>query len=204
VSGGVYDPPHPLAERLAAALHGRPTRVLVWGPGDGRNSRALRAAGALVEELEADADPARGARPYDAVLSTHALLHGTTATVAARLAAISGVIAAGGSLYATLGSTADARCGRGTRVAGGSGWAPVEGPEAGVAHAFFDAAGVAAALGTAYELRWMEERDVRAVVGRWAHPLPQQEPLVHWLIEARRRFTPPATDDMSSTAPDPS
>ena len=176
--------PHPLARELAAALGGA-GRVLVVGPGDGRNLTALRAAGHSVDAVPPGADPPAGCEPYDAILSTHGLLHGTRAAVRLRLGRIAEALQPGGGLYATFGSTADARYGAGLPVEDGDGWAPADGVERGVAHAYFDEAALRAALATDYEAVSLERRDVAAIVGRWAHG-DEPPPLVHWFVRARR------------------
>jgi hypothetical protein len=176
--------PHPLAVRVS---HEQRTgdRVLVVGPGRGRSLGVLAAAGLSVETAEAGdvlLDTQRG--PYAAVLSTHALLHGTPAAVAARCARILERLTNGGRLYATFGSVRDPRFGTGTAVDGG--WAPNEGDEAGVVHAYFDRSALEAAL-AGFLLLCASEHDVRETVGRWAHaPDAVLRPSVHWFVEARR------------------
>jgi hypothetical protein len=177
--------PHPLAQRLAVELADeRPgARVIVLGTGDGRNLPVLRAAGLAIEALAADAALSELAGPYDGVLSTHALLHGTRASAAARVRALSGLLAHGGLLCATFGSDADPRRGEGTHMEG-DGWAPASGPEAGVAHAYFDRAALSKLL-QGFQVVSAEERDVSGVVGRWAHH-PDSRAIVHWFVIARR------------------
>jgi hypothetical protein len=172
---------------LAASLESeRPVaRVLVLGAGDGRSVPVLRGAGLTVDTVPADADVADLTGPYEGILSTHALLHGTRTTVAARMPALCGLLAPGGRLHATFGSTADPRCGEGTPVQGG-GWAPVSGDEAGLAHAYFDREALCEMLRD-FDVVSAQERDVRDIVGRWAHDPAKSQPMVHWLVVARRR-----------------
>jgi hypothetical protein len=186
--GGPHDErdiegPHPLALDLAAVLEPG-ERVLVVGPGRGRSLPPLAAAGVSVETLPADAAPSERAAPYDAILSTHALLHGTRDSVAARVRALTARLRPGGRLYATFGSTRDPRSGSGVAIAGG-GWAPADGDEAGVAHAFFDRPMLDAMLGECDSI-CAEEHDVRDVVGRWAHARGDgPSPSVHWFVKAQ-------------------
>ncbi len=188
---------------MAEALAGRgAVRVLLLGGGDGRNGAALRERGIAVDVVAAGQTIASLAGPYDGALSTHDLLHGTRQVVANRIAAIARLLVPAGRLHATFGSTADPRYGAGGPIAGGDGWAPIEGGEAGVAHAYFAEAELRAALG-AYDVLSLEERDVTATVGRWAHS-SAAAPIVHWLVEARLRplhgVTPAVAAGRSSTA----
>jgi hypothetical protein len=183
--GGLQGP-HPLATALARSLAPeRPgARVLVLGAGRGRSLPVLVDAGFAVDAVDADADVTDLKEPYDAILSSHALLHGTRASVVERLHVLADVLTAGGLLHATFGSASDPRCGRGTAVAGG-GWVPVDGPEAGVAHAYFDRAALLDALGD-FDVLSAAENDVSEVVGRWAHD-PSATPIIHWFVIASKR-----------------
>ena len=174
--------PHPLAQRLAAQ-HRAGDRVLVVGPGRGRSLGVLEAAGLRVETATAGDEQLLEHRgPYGAILSTHALLHGTRVAVARRCALLLRRIATGGRLYATFGSKRDPRYGAGTEVSGG-GWAPTDGDEAGVAHAYFDRATLLRAL-AGFHVLSIEERDVGDIAGRWAHPSRGAPPAIHWFVEA--------------------
>ncbi len=183
---------HPLAQRLIERLQSRPTsRVLDFATGTGRNAEALRLGGlAVVAISDAGAgseDPFAGhSGRFDGVLSTHGFLHGTASSVAARVRMVARRIERGGWLFATFGSTRDARFGRGERI-DDSTFAPVEGDERGVAHAFFDRADVLALLEPAFEVESIEERVVDAVVGAWAHPQRPLEGAAHWFAVARKR-----------------
>jgi SAM-dependent methyltransferase len=201
--------PHPLATALAATLEvaSAAPRVLVLGAGSGRNLPPFLAAGARVAVLESNperaaavsarfasapglsvahgsyGEPAPFAGGFAAAFSSHALLHGTTSDVARAVAAIRVRLAIGGQFVLTLGSKRDPRFGTGRRVAADT-FAPIAGSEAGVAHAFFDAAGVRALLG-AFALDDVREAEAGADVGRWAHEPDEAEIIVHWWVRAR-------------------
>lgn len=178
-------PAHPLAVALAEALTDRhPAHVLLVGAGDGRNLAPFRARSIVVYVVQSGGSLTGLAGPFDGVLSTHDLLHGTRRAVVARLAGLRSLLAPDGRLYATFGSTRDPRCGTGNAVDGGDGWAPHEGAEAGFSHAYFDEAALRAAL-AGFAIVSIRERDVTGIVGRWAHP-GGGDPIVHWLVEARR------------------
>jgi hypothetical protein len=175
---------HPLAVDLAATLSPG-SRVLVLGAGNGRSLPPLRAAGAGVEIAAADDELLdEHAGPYDAILSTHALLHGTCESVARRVASLERLLAPTGRLYATFGSTSDPRFGTGVPTTGG-GWAPASGDEAGIGHAYFDHTSLARVLEPFARVQ-MEQRDVAEVIGRWAHTTGEAGPSVHWFVEAQR------------------
>ncbi len=174
-------PPHPLALAAIDALARRPgARVLEVGAGSGRNTRALRAAGFEPVSLAAADGPAAAA------LSSHALLHGTRAELEALLGAIARAIEPGAPLFATFGSVNDARYGEGIAVEPGV-YAPEFGDEAGVAHIFFDEAGLRALLASAWEILSLEERAVDEIAGSWAHERAPLRGARHWFAIARRR-----------------
>lgn len=201
---------HPLARYLAESLakRERPTRILLLGIGSGRSVPVLLNAGAHVEALEEHAQRAREARhrfagdprlrvtdgpyggPYpidgtfDAALSTHALLHGSPAAVAASIAALRERLAVGALLFTTLGSKSDRRFGAGTRIATDS-FAPSDGAEAGVPHAYFDEDGVRALL-RGFSLSALAENDASRSAGRWAHSEDEAAGTVHWFVRALR------------------
>lgn len=175
-------PPHPLALALIECLRDRRgARVLEIGTGSGRNTKALVAAGLTAESF--DAEPAA---PYAAALSTHALLHGTREAIARRLGEIAALLEPGAPLYATFGSVRDARCGTGERIADGV-YAPLDGDEAGVAHAYFDRASLMALLDRDWSVESLDEVDVDGIAGRWAHVRAPLRGAVHWFAIARRR-----------------
>jgi SAM-dependent methyltransferase len=186
--------PHPLALRLIARLqrHGsRHARVVDFAAGSGRNGDALRDAGvevvAIGDDVAADDSTLHlGDVSFDAVISTHGLLHGTADSIARRLERIAGWLVPGGLLFATFGSTRDARFGKG-RCIGVSTYAPLDGDERGVAHTYFTRAQLEQLLASRYEIESLEERAVDAVAGRWAHKEAPLSKAVHWFLEARSR-----------------
>jgi aminoglycoside 6'-N-acetyltransferase I len=172
-------PPHPLALALIERLQVRPgARVLEIGQGSGRNTRALRDAGFLVVGYDGAGD--RGA----AALSTHDLLHGTVDEISGRLARIATHLEPGAPFYATFGSTRDARYETGSRIADGV-YAPVDGDEAGVAHAYFDRTRLAALLDAHFVIEALDEREVDAIAGSWAHARAPLHGAVHWFALLR-------------------
>jgi hypothetical protein len=181
--------PHPLAERLIARLR-EPAAgpVLEVGTGSGRNAAALLAAGLPFVTLGESAPiaPLAACGSFAAALATHALLHGTPASIGERLREIAAALQTRGRLYATFGSVRDARFGHGERIDDVT-FAPLDGDEAGVAHAFFDESRLRALLADAFDVERMEEVAVDAVAGRWAHPTAPLQGAVHWFVEAARR-----------------
>lgn len=178
--------PHPLAERLIARCP-RGSRILEIGTGSGRNAAALAAAGLRCRSIAEDAAivlPADGA--FDAALSTHALLHGTPAALAARLDEIARALRSGAPLLATFGSTDDARFGAGERIDDAT-WAPLDGDERGVAHVYFDEPRLRAMLERRFAIERAERVAVDAIAGSWAHPTAPLRAAVHWFVEASRR-----------------
>jgi hypothetical protein len=180
---------HPLALALIERLRLQPhARVLDFGSGSGRNSAALQSAGftvlavpdALVETFCAE-------RGFAGAISTHALLHGTPASVRDMLRAISDVLLAGAPLYATFASKADTRYGKGTHVDDDT-FAPNEGDERGVAHVYFDERGLREMLDRRFVVESLQEHDVDEIAGRWAHA-EKPRGSVHWFVHARRRET---------------
>lgn len=162
--------------------------VLDFASGSGRNARALERAGLQVVRVDdataSSPSPFAGVTgPLAAVLSTHGLLHGTTAIIAANLAAIAELLAPGGVLCATFGSVRDARFGLGMRL-DASTYAPAGGDEAGVPHTYFNGDTLTTLLRTHFTIESLGERTVDDVVGTWAH---RERPLVkaaHWFAVA--------------------
>lgn len=181
--------PHPLAERLVAYVREHPldAPVIEIGTGSGRNTRALVAAG-IPNVSVPDATPYTqlpGSREmYGAALSTHAYLHGTMAKLRAGFADLRRVLRAGAPVFVTLGSIKDARYGLGVPYDERS-FAPGEGDEAGIPHAYFDRDGVIELL-YGFAIVSLEEVDVDEIVGRWAHESDEITGRVHWFVQARR------------------
>jgi SAM-dependent methyltransferase len=184
--------PHPLAERLIERLQARPeSRVLDFATGSGRNAAALRRSGftvVIVDDAAAASEvPLEGVPdPLDAVLSTHGLLHGTPASIEHRLRAIAAHLTPHGLLYATFGSTLDARFGRGERIDDAT-FAPLQGDERGVAHAYFDRERLAATLERDFIIESLEHHGVDEIAGRWAHRKSPLAGAAHWFAIVEKR-----------------
>lgn len=184
--------PHPLAERLIKRLQPKPqSRILDFGAGSGRNGDALRGTGFTVVTI-ADADAASRAPlagitdRFSAAISTHGLLHGRRSTIDANLSSIATLLDDGGLLYATFGSTRDARFGRGLRLDAWT-YAPIDGDERGVAHTYFDLERLRALLESHLEVESLDEHGVDDVAGRWAHGRTPLDGAVHWFAIGRKR-----------------
>jgi SAM-dependent methyltransferase len=181
---------HPLTERLIAAARERALDgpVIEVGTGSGRNVRALDAAG-IPNVTVPDATPYTqlpGPREtYGAALSTHAYLHGTGAKLRAGIAELRRVLRPNARVYLTLGSIKDARYGLGIPFDERS-FAPGDGEEAGIPHAYFDRDGALELL-FGFEVESLEEVDVDEIVGRWAHGTDEISGRVHWFVIARRK-----------------
>ena len=183
-------PPHPLAVELIAVLGAGGARVIDFASGSGRNARALRAAGFEVAEI-ADADATaetveRTSGTFTAALSTHGLLHDTVEAIGAAIETIAGKLEPGGRLFATFGSVRDARFAQGLEVQRFV-YAPLEGDERGIPHAFFDEDRLRALLERRFALESVEERNADEIAGDWAHrekPLRSSAP---WFVHARKR-----------------
>jgi hypothetical protein len=208
----MLEKPHPLALILAdltrAANANAPRFTLLAGGGSGRNVSVLLAAGLHVDILEEDAARAAtiaqrfGERPsiriahgsyaapdvfkqrYDAVLSTHALLHGSPLAISSAIHALNELLAPGADMLFTLGSKRDARFGTGERI-GEQTWAPSSGPETGVPHVYYDREEAQALLRstTVVSLREVPARDI---VGRWAHERERTPEIVHWFAHVKK------------------
>jgi len=185
-------PAHPLAERLIEHLQHRPaSRVLDFASGSGRNTAALSDAGFNVFAI----DDAAAVRPrafaasggtFAAALSTHGLLHGTPESIAAALQAIAERLESDGLLYATFGSVRDARFGQGERV-GDWTFAPVEEPECGIFHTFYDRERLEALLSPDFLIESLGEYGADKTAGSWAHAGRPLQGAVHWFVVARKR-----------------
>jgi hypothetical protein len=181
---------HPLAERLIrhAREHSLDGPVVEVGTGSGRNTRALVEAGIAVVSVP-DSTPYTqlpgGRESYAAALSTHGYLHGASDKLRAGIAELRRVLRPGAPVYLTLGSIKDARYGLGLPLDERT-FAPGEGDEAGIPHAYFDRDGVIETM-FGFEIESMEEVDVDEIAGRWAHPTDEIAGRVHWFVVARRK-----------------
>lgn len=181
-----------MAERLIERLHavaGSP--ILDFATGSGRNADALRRAGFVVVAIADDAADSEvplpnSAQRFAGALSTHGFLHGTPSAVAARVRAIARCLSRGGLLYATFGSTRDARFGRGKRI-DDSTFAPTDGDERGVAHAYFDRERLLSILDRYFVVESLSEHCVDDVAGSWAHRERPLDGAAHWFAIARKR-----------------
>ncbi|MDB5028534.1 MAG: putative methyltransferase [Candidatus Eremiobacteraeota bacterium] len=181
---------HPLAERLIEYAREQTLDgpVLEVGTGSGRNVRAL--VEARIPNLSVPDDTPYTQLPgghdtFGAALSTHAYLHGASAKLRAGIAELRRVLKPGGPIFITLGSFKDARYGLGVPLDERS-FAPGEGSEAGIPHAYFDRDGVIELL-FGFTIDSMEEVEVDDIVGRWAHPDDEEVGgRVHWFVIARR------------------
>jgi SAM-dependent methyltransferase len=177
-------------ERLRARLPGR-VRVLDVASGSGRNTAALSKAGfdvvAVDDEAAMRASAIRALHgSFAGAVSSHGFLHGTAAEIAERLDALATHLEPDALLAATFGSTSDARFGKGSRV-DASTYAPDDGDERGVPHAFFTQSQVSALLEPEYEIEWIQEHGVDEIAGRWAHHVAPLAGAIHWFVLARRR-----------------
>ncbi len=181
---------HPLAERLIGLAREHPFDgpVIEIGTGSGRNTRALVDASIPVLSVP-DSTPYTqlpgGREEYGAALSTHAYLHGTSAKLRAGIAELRRVLRPNAPVFITLGSFKDARYGLGIPFDERS-FAPGEGAELGIPHAYFDHDGVIELM-LGYTIESMEEVDVDEIAGRWAHADDDiVAGRVHWFMVARR------------------
>ena len=181
---------HPLAQRLIALAREHPLDgpVIEVGTGSGRNTRALVDARIPVLSVP-DSTPYTqlpGSREeYGAALSTHAYLHGTSAKLRAGIAELRRVLRPNAPVFVTLGSFKDARYGLGLPFDEFS-FAPGEGPELGIPHAYLDHDGVVESM-LGFTIESMEEVDVDDIAGRWAHDGDDDiVGRVHWFVVARR------------------
>jgi hypothetical protein len=181
---------HPLTGRLLALARERPLAgpVIEVGTGSGRNTRALVDAGVPLVGVPDDVlyTELPGSREmYGAALSTHAYLHGTAAKVRAGFGELRRVLLPDAPVFVTLGSFRDARYGLGIPLDERS-FAPGDGDEAGIPHAYFDRDGVGELLHGLFRLDEAEEVEVDEIVGRWAHPDDDVAGRVHWFVRATR------------------
>ena len=179
---------HPLAYQVIEILKARQLRgpVIEVAAGSGRNTRALQAAGLNVVATSDD-DPYtqlpgnRG--EYVAALSTHGYLHGAVAKLRAGLAELRRVLADGAAIAITLGSITDARFGFGEQLDDNT-FAPGDGEEIGIPHAYFDRDGVSELMRGLFTIASLEEMDVDDIVSRDTHSEPAG--MRHWFVLARK------------------
>lgn len=182
--------PHPLAERLIVRYRsgGLTGPVLEVAAGEGRSTRAFEAAGVPVVAIADDAPYTQlpGEREtYAGAFSSHGYLHGATAKVRAGLAELRRVLRPGAPVYLTLGSIHDERFGFGEAIDEWT-FAPGDGPEMGIPHAYFDRDTVVELL-RGFTIESLEEVDATGIVGEWAHdPAESPEIIRHWFVAATR------------------
>lgn len=180
---------HPLAARLIELARREPLSgpVIEVGTGSGRNTRGLVEAG-IPNVTVPDSTPYTqlpGTRDsYGAALSTHAYLHGAYPKLRAGIAELRRVLQQNAPIFVTLGSIKDARYGLGIPFDERS-FAPGEGDEVGIPHAYFDHDGVIELL-FGFRIESMEEVDVDEIVGRWAHADDEVDGRVHWFVVAHK------------------
>ena len=80
----------------------------------------------------------------------------------------------------------DARFGRGTRI-DDSTFAPTDGDERGVAHAYFDRERLLSILDRYFIVESLSEHCVDDVAGSWAHRERPLDGAAHWFAIARKR-----------------
>ena len=183
-----FRPPHPLAAAFIERLRGATLPVLEFASGSGRNSAALEKSGFRVVRIDdaIAASPSPFAAvdgPFAGVLSTHGLLHGTAAIIAANIRTIAELVTPNGVLYATFGSVNDSRFGIGQRLDAAT-YAPADGDEAGIAHTFFNREGIRTLLESHFAIQSLEERSVDEIAGKWAHRETPLANAVHWFAVA--------------------
>jgi hypothetical protein len=200
--------PHPLVTALLDAVPAG-GRVLLLGVGSGRHVPPLLAGDLRIDVVDDEADRARAAAArfagdarvrieqarydsplpfdatYDGALTTHALLHGTPATIAAVLQVVSARMRPAAPFHLTLGSRRDPRFESGTALDDSTRVA-ADGAEAGIPHAYFDEAGARRLL-SGWEILSLEERSAAETAGRWAHAPSELASMVHWFARVTIR-----------------
>jgi hypothetical protein len=180
-----------LAQRLIERLQSIPGgRILDFASGSGRNREALEHAGFTVVTVEdhtalSSAPFAGITQGFVAAISTHGLLHGVPSTIVANVRSIVELLDRRGLLYATFGSTHDARFGNGLRI-DASTFAPTDGEEHGVAHAYFDRATLRSVLEPYLQIESLDEHGIDAIAGKWAHRARPLTGGMHWFVIARK------------------
>ncbi len=161
--------------------------MLEIAAGRGRNTRAFAAAGIPIVAT-ADADPYTqlpgGRDEYAAAFSSHGYLHGSAAKVRAGFAELRRVLASGAPIFVTLGSIHDDRFGFGEALDEWT-FAPGDGPEKGVPHAYFDRDEIPRLL-PGFTIESLEEVDATEIVGTWAHAETSGGRIMHFFVGARK------------------
>ena len=179
---------HPLARALAELYSVRHLSgpIIEVAAGSGRNTRMLVDAGLPVvstSDGEAYTQLPGGRGLYAAALSTHGYLHGTVAKLRIGMGELRRVLQDDAPLALTLGSITDARFGFGTPLDDNT-FVPGDGEEAGIPHAYFDRDGVIELLRPLFTIDSIDEVDVEAIAGAWAHG--DMSGMRHWFVMARR------------------
>jgi hypothetical protein len=181
--------PHPLAERLIERYRaaGWTLPVLEVAAGAGRNTHAFKAADIPVVATRDDEPYTQLPGEHDtyaAAFSSHGYLHGATAKIRAGFAELRRVLAPGAPVLITLGSINDERFGFGEALDEWT-FAPGDGPEKGIPHAFFERFTIVELL-RGFMIESLDEVDATETVGTWAHPPDSHERIRHWFVIATR------------------
>jgi hypothetical protein len=183
--------PHPLAERLITRYRSDRLSgpVLEIHAGSGRNTNAIVDAGIPILSTRDDEPYTQlpgGRDTYAAALSTHAYLHGTTAKLRQGIGELRRVLKTRAPIYITLGSLNDPRFGFGLALDERT-FAPGDGPETGIPHAFFERDGILELL-RGFTIESMDDVDATDLVGTWAHPADDdaRDRIRHWFVVARK------------------
>ena len=184
--------PHPLATDLALLYRKQPLSgsVIEIAAGSGRTTRFLVESGIPVVSTRDDESYTQlpgGRGSYAASISTHGYLHGTIPKLRLGFAELRRVLRPGAPIFITLGSIHDARFGLGIAYDEAT-FAPGDGAEAGIPHVYFDRAGAIEVLAPAFTVALLDEVEVDAIVGRWAHESPSG--MCHWFAVAYRNDSP--------------
>ncbi len=180
---------HPLATALATRYrsHELTGPIIEIAAGSGRTTRSFVDAGIPIVSTRDDESYTQlpgGRNLYAAAISTHGYLHGTVAKLRLGFAELRRVLRPGAPVMLTLGSIEDARFGLGLPVEETT-FAPGEGEEAGIPHAYFDRAGVIEVLAPTLTIESLTHVNVDDIVGRWAHAEPAG--MWHWFVIGQRK-----------------